>query len=174
MFTAFRCEICGETYLGSSQPENCPYCGARKRYLKKMENYNRVMPSEVSGKSQENVRKAIGLEIDNAKFYDCAAKKTKKESEATVFKRLKKIEAEHAELLAKILDIPEKELPKYESCSSNAQENYQEAHKRENRAIKSYSQFAEEAEEPEIKELFQALVDIESDHLNLSERKISS
>lgn len=174
MFVAYRCEICGETYLGSSKPENCPYCGAHQEYLKKLENYSRVMPEKVTEKSRENVLKAIELEIDNAKFYACAAQKTEDELEAAVFKRLKKIEAEHAEALAEVIDVPEEEIPSYDACSENAIENYREAHDREERAIKSYGKFASEAEEPEIEELFKAIVEIEQDHLDLSENKISS
>ncbi len=174
MFTAFRCEICGETYLGYSKPENCPYCGAHQEYLKKLEKYERLMPKEVSEKSRKNVLEAIELEIDNAKFYACAAKKTESESDAAIFKRLGKIEAEHAEALAEVIDVPEEEIPSYEKCSKDALENYREAHKREDRAIKAYSRFASEAEEPEVRKLFKAIVEIEKDHLSLSKEKISS
>ncbi len=107
MFRAYRCEICGETYLGESKPENCPYCGAHKKYLKKLENYERVMPGEVTDRSRENILEAIELEVDNAKFYACAARKTEDELEAAVFKRLRKIEAEHAEALAEVIEVPE-------------------------------------------------------------------
>lgn len=174
MFTAFRCEICGETYLGKSKPKTCPYCGAQEEYLKKLENFERLMPEDISDESRENIEEAIKLEIDNAKFYDCAYRKTEDESEAAIFKRLKKIEAEHAEFLAEIIDVPEEEIPSYEECAENAIENYQEAHERENRAIQSYSQFAHDAENSEVKEIFEALVDIETDHLDLSDRKTSS
>lgn len=138
MYRAFRCEICGETYLGYSKPQNCPYCGARQKYLKKLENYNRLVPKEVSEISRKNVLEAIDLEIDNAKFYTCAAEKTEEESESAVFKRLGKIEAEHAELLAEIIDTPEKDIPSYKKCSGDALKNYKEAHQREDRAIKAY------------------------------------
>lgn len=174
MFVAFRCEICGETYLGYSKPENCPYCGAHQEYLKRLENFERVMPEEVSDESRENVLKAIDLEIDNAKFYACAARKTEDGLEAAVFKRLGKVEAEHAELLAEIIDVPEEEIPSYEECAEEAVENYREAHEREERAIKAYSNFASAAEEPGMEEIFEAIVEIEKDHLALSERKISS
>ncbi len=173
MFTAVRCEICGETYLGYSKPENCPYCGAHQEYLKRLRDYERIMPEEISENSRKNVEEAIDLEIDNAKFYACAARKTSDNLESAVFKRLGKIEAEHAEALAEVIDIPEEEVPTYEECSKDAGENYREAHDREERAINAYSKFASEAEEPEIKELFQAIVKIEQDHLDLSERKVS-
>ncbi len=173
MFRAYRCEICGETYLGKGKPENCPYCGAQEEYLKKIENYERLMPEKITEKSRENIKEAIKLEIDNAKFYNCAYEKTENEDDAAIFKRLRKIEAEHAELLAEIIDVPEKEIPDYEECSEDAEENYKDAHDREDRAIKSYSKFAKEAENPKVKEVFEAIVEIESDHLDLSEEKIS-
>ncbi len=173
MFTAFRCELCGETYLGNSKPENCPYCGAHEEYLKKLEDFERLMPDDVSEESRENIKKAIELEIDNAKFYDCAYNNSEDELEAAVFKRLRKVEAEHAELLAEIIDVPEEEIPSYEECSSDAIENYKEAHERENRAIQSYSQFSHDAESPEVEEVFTELVAIEKDHLDLSNRKTS-
>jgi rubrerythrin len=45
--------------------------------------------------------------------------------------------------------------------------NTQEGFEREDRAIKSYSKFRDEAAEPRLKEFFGALVEIETDHLNL-------
>lgn len=174
MFVAYRCRVCGETYLGKAKPENCPYCGAQKKYLKKMENYDRLMPEEVSDKSRENILEAIELEIDNAQFYDCAARNTEDESEAAIFKRLKKVEAEHAEALAELIDVEEKELSQIEECSEDALENYRDAHDREERAIKAYGQFASEAEEPEIEEFFNAIIEVEQDHLVLSDRKQKS
>jgi len=173
MFRAYRCEICGETYLGKSKPENCPYCGAQEEYLKKIENYERLMPEDITEKSRENIKEAIDLEIDNAKFYNCAYEKTENEEDAAIFKRLRKIEAEHAELLAEIIDVPEKDIPDFDECSEDAEENYKDAHQREDRAMKSYSKFAGEAENSKVKEIFEAIVEIESDHLDLSEAKLS-
>ncbi|MBS3815084.1 MAG: hypothetical protein KGY45_00820 [Hadesarchaea archaeon] len=168
----FRCEVCGEVYLGEEKPKNCPFCGAHEKYLKKIEDYERLRPSEVNAKSRENILDAIELEIDNAKFYACAARKTKNENEASTFKRLGKVEAEHAEALAELIDIPEKDIPTYKDCAEDAIDNYKEAHQREERAIKHYSEFAGESEEPELEEFFRALVEIERDHLELSKSKI--
>lgn len=172
MFEPFRCEVCGETYLGETKPKNCPYCGAHEKYIKKIEDYTRLKPEKVSEKSRENILKAIELEVDNAKFYKCASKKTKSEKDAAVFKRLGKVEAEHAEALAELIGVPEKEIPKFEECASYALDNYKDSHAREDRAIEHYRQFASEAVEPELTEFFTALVEIERDHLNLSQRMI--
>ncbi len=171
MLLAYRCRICGETYLGEEKPKDCPYCGADIEYLKKIDEYDRLKSDQISDKSKENIYEAIELEIDNAKFYKCASNKTKDEKESAIFKRLGKIEAEHAEALAELLEIEEKEIPSYEDCSENAIENYREAHEREDRAIKHYKKFSKEAKEVEIQEFFEALAEIEKDHLELSQTK---
>ncbi|MCD4739615.1 ferritin-like domain-containing protein [archaeon] len=171
MFNAYRCKICGETYLGAKEPENCPFCGAHKHYMKTLAHYNRIKPKKISEKSGENILAAIELEVDNAKFYACAKRKSTDENETSVFKRLSKVETEHAEALAKLMDINPRKIPVYDECNSDPKKLYEEAHKREDRAIKHYSKFAQEAKEPEIKKFFQALVEIESDHLALSKKK---
>ncbi|PTD93607.1 rubrerythrin [archaeon SCG-AAA382B04] len=173
MLIAYRCRVCGETYLGEEKPKDCPYCGADKIYLQQVEEYDRLKPDSISKKSEGNIRKAINLEIDNAKFYVCASKKTKDEKESAIFKRLAKIEAEHAEALAELLEIEEKDIPDYKECSEDAIENYQESHNREERAIGHYKKFATEAEEKDLEVFFNAIAKIESDHLELSESKLS-
>ena len=33
MVKLWRCVICGDPYIGGNPPDNCPYCGAHKRYI---------------------------------------------------------------------------------------------------------------------------------------------
>lgn len=30
----FICEICGDAYLGTNKPSECPFCGARGNFIK--------------------------------------------------------------------------------------------------------------------------------------------
>jgi rubrerythrin len=77
-----------------------------------------------------------------------------------------KVEREHAAAIMKFLkkSSPGSEMP---TCSTDMRTNTQEGFDREDRAIKSYSKFRDEATEPRLKEFFGALVEIETDHLNL-------
>jgi hypothetical protein len=52
-------------------------------------------------------------------------------------------------------------------CSANSQANTKEGWERENRAIKAYAKFRDEAMESRLKEFFGVLVEIETDHLDL-------
>lgn len=173
VYKAYRCRICGEVYLGTDRPKECPYCGAHIEYLKSLKNeeFTRLEPDQWTDKSLDNVKRAIELEVDNAKFYYCSAEKTDDENDAEIFERLGEIEEQHAKALADTAGIPREDVPSTDECSQKAKENYRDSHEREQRAIKSYGKFAREAEEPEAEKFFRALVEIETDHLKLSKRR---
>ena len=42
MAKLWRCEICGDPYVGETAPDNCPFCGAYKKHIKeaKLANVN--------------------------------------------------------------------------------------------------------------------------------------
>ena len=95
-----------------------------------------------------------------------AAKATGNEYGYANFKVLKKVENEHADAIVKLLNIKEPQL-KTATCSDDFRTNTKEGWERENRAIKEYAKFANEAPEFPLKQFFKALVTIEIGHLNL-------
>lgn len=166
----FRCRICGDPYVGTEAPKQCPFCGAQQRYFVEANDWNpdefNVTLSEVSRK---NLEAALQLELDNAAFYNCAKKAAEKASDhysIAKFKALMKVEREHASAISKFLKITQPELEKV-ACNANSQANTKEGWQRETRAIKAYTKFRDEAMESRLKEFFSALVEIETDHLDL-------
>jgi rubrerythrin len=166
----FRCRICGDPYIGLKAPTRCPFCGAPQRFFVDAQDWNsdefNVKLSEISRK---NLEAALKLELGNATFYECAkdaAEKEKDNYSFAKFKALMKVEKEHAATILKFLKISAPNLEK-QTCAAKAKVNTQEGFDRENRAIKFYAKFGNEAVEPRLKEFFGALVEIETDHLNL-------
>ena len=166
----FRCRICGDPYIGSEAPTQCPFCGAKQKLFVEAQDWN---PDEFNVKlsdlSKKNLESALQLELDNAAFYDCAknaAQKAGDEYGIAKFKALMKVEREHASAISKFLKISRPELEK-KTCDANTKSNSQEGYEREDRAIKAYAKFKDEATEPRLKEFFGALVEIETDHLDL-------
>jgi len=166
----YRCRICGDPYIGVDPPTRCPFCGAKTEYFVEADDWN---PDEfnvqLTDVSKKNLQVALQLELDNAAFYDCAknmADKAKDHYSLAKFKALMKVEREHASAISKFLKISRPELEKL-ACNANAKANTQEGFEREDRAIKAYSKFKDEATEPRLKEFFGALVEIETDHLDL-------
>jgi rubrerythrin len=170
MIKVFRCRICGDPYMGSEAPKQCPFCGAPQRFFIEAQDWS---PAEfnvtLSEASRKNLEAALQLELDNAAFYDCAknaAQKADDEYGIAKFKALMKVEREHASAISKFLKISPPELEK-QACNANSKANSKEGWEREDRAIKAYAKFRDEATEPRLKEFFGVLVEIETDHLDL-------
>jgi len=171
MVKLWRCEICGDPYIGDSPPTNCPFCGAHSRYIKeaKLADVNFHVP--LTEKDRANAEYALKVEVSNATFYACASEATDDAEGRLLFKALSKIEAEHASIWRKILKLTA--VPKGDdTCHTENTENLKESHAREERAIAFYKKAAGESDNERIKQIFEALVEIESDHLVLSEERL--
>jgi len=165
----FRCRICGETYLGYEKPSQCPYCGAHTGFLvpgsEWVEEYDIENMSEVSRK---NLETTLDFELSNTAFYKSASVKAKPQNREMegMFKRLSKIELEHAEAVGKFLKLDD--IEEYnEEASDSILENLKMAALREKRAQEHYTRFANEASEPRLKEFWTELSAIEGDHLEI-------
>jgi rubrerythrin len=171
MVVLWRCEICGDPYVGDSPPKNCPFCGAHQKYIKVAKAAKVTFDVNLNAKDKANAEHALKVEVSNSVFYFCAANKTDDAEGKLLFKALGKIEAEHANIWRKILKLDA--MPSgNEKCHTENKENLEDSHARETRAIEFYSRAAGESKDPRVKEIFQALVEIETDHLKLSEERL--
>jgi len=170
-----RCRICGDPYIGTDAPMQCPFCGAPQRFFVEAQNWNSdAFDVTLSDVSRRNLEAALQLELGNAAFYDCAKNAADKAGDHysfAKFKALMKVEREHASAISKFLKISQPDLEKL-ACNADAQANTKEGWQREDRAIKSYAKFKDEATEPRLQEFFGALVEIETDHLDLHAENI--
>jgi rubrerythrin len=168
----WRCRICGDPYVGAEAPSHCPFCGAERKYITPAADWVDPVVDSLSGISKANLESALGLEVSNAEFYLAASKEAEgKDHEAfAMFKAISKVEAEHAATIVKILKVGKPSVShKPELSKGGVLENMNEAHAREERAIRHYSQAAGAAQEPRVKEVLSAFVEIEKTHLELSE-----
>ena len=168
MFSPYRCQICGETYLGGTVPDRCPFCGAHGRYMVGAAEWVKTGKVQMSEQSLEDCLKAIELEVGNVAFYRCAQKNAQTQITQAIFKRLQKQELEHAELLAEMAGVPDAQVPEVDCAGNNDAENLAQAHMREQRAIQFYLQAADRSTEARVSQVFHALADIEAEHLKIS------
>ncbi len=173
----FRCRICGDPYIGVEAPTRCPFCGAPQRFFVNAEDWDiNEFNVNLSNISKNNLESALKLELGNAAFYDCAKNAADKAGDFysfAKFKALMKVEREHASAISKFLKITAPELEKL-TCNTDSRKNTQEGFEREDRAIKSYLKFKDEAKEPRIKEFFATIIEIETDHLNLHSKNLKN
>ena len=171
----FRCIICGDPYIGFERPSNCPFCGAHEQYMVHSVDWqdkNRVDLTEVS---RNNLEASLKLEIGNAKFYLCISKSHMSTEIKALFKALSKVESEHASTICKILRIkkPAIEFSKDLCTGMSDSDVLEEADRRENRAVALYTEFLKHSTEPRVMELFTALIEIESDHIDVINKESS-
>ena len=169
-YKLYKCQICGDPYLGDDAPINCPYCGAKKHVFVDAHDYVNRFTQENNFTADEmaNFKAALDIEIGNASFYKAAAASSTEDFHKWLFKALMKVESEHASIFAKHLKVDKPALFAVDA-STDGEANLQESHRREQIAIESYKQFAESSTTPRAKEVFAALVEIEADHLGLED-----
>lgn len=164
----YICEICGDAYLGEGKPTSCPFCGARAAFIKEGKDAHPVVEvkTELSELTVKNLQETLELEIHANAIYLCMAGKTDSYEIMKMYKRLAKVEMEHAIICTKILQIPMPEIGS-ELCSNQDVENFQKTLELEDHAAGLYAHFAKEAVETHVKILFTALNQAEQDHIVL-------
>jgi len=164
----YICEICGDAYLGEGKPTSCPFCGARQAFIKEGKDAKPVVEvkEKLSEITKKNLEETLQLEINANAIYLCMAGKTDSYEIMKMYKRLAKVELEHAVVCTKILQISMPEIAG-KQCSDQDLENFQATLELEDHAATLYAQFAKEAVEKHVKIMFTALNQVEVDHIIL-------
>jgi rubrerythrin len=115
----------------------------------------------------------LALEVNATKIYLCASDSSNNDEIKNLFKAFAKNELEHVSLLTKALGAskPATDLDKT-LCTNNDIENLAKTAALEETAMKLYGKFLSEATEKRVQEIFTALIDVESDHLKLANKKL--
>ncbi len=164
----YICEICGDAYIGEERPKNCPFCGANESFIKNSKEASPIVEREfeIGEVSQKNLEKTVQLEMRANAIYLCMASKAQSYEIQAMYKRLAKVELEHASIACKLLKISKPE-SKPELCSDKEVENFTETIELEENATTLYKRFSQETTEEEIRVLFTALTQIEAEHITL-------
>ncbi|MFZ3172091.1 MAG: ferritin family protein [Carboxydocellales bacterium] len=163
----YRCEICGETFLGANPPDRCPFCGSAMKLIVPAAEWRNFGKIAMCEQSLEDCQKALMLEINNAAYYKCAAAKAQNQITEAIYTRLMKHEMEHAEVLATVMGKEAPELPN-RSCYDEDAKNMIVSSKHESTAISFYTQVMNRAPEPRLQQIFRALAEVETQHLILA------
>ncbi|MGE5552866.1 MAG: rubredoxin-like domain-containing protein [Betaproteobacteria bacterium] len=168
MMKPYRCRLCGETYLGESAPDRCPYCGAAGKYVVPAAEWADLAGIPASDPETIDLcRGALDLEVSNTAFYQASRKQAELMVNGAIFARLSKQEQEHAEVFARLLSLPAPTIPQEGAPQPDA-EKFDEAHRREHRALKYYQDAALRAKAENVREVFRIVSEVELEHLRLS------
>jgi len=163
----YVCHICGEVYIGPSMPPTCPFCGVGNKFLRLghvwQDANTGIEPTE---RERELLLEALNLELSNTSFYDCVAKTCTTSEVAKMFKGLMKQEREHADVFKKLLK-PESVPEVKEACADDPKKILAESLAREERATVFYLKALSESTTPRVKEVFEAILEVEKTHIEL-------
>jgi len=164
----YICQICGDAYIGTDKPSDCPFCGASGNFIKLGSEANPIVnqKEEIEELSRKNLLETLELEKTANALYLCMADKADTYEVKAMYKRLAKVELEHAIIVTKLLNIARPE-PKKELCSDKMIENFNKTIDLEDTATKLYARFAQEAGEKNVKIFFTALAQVEAGHIEL-------
>lgn len=167
----YRCRICGEVYLGYDAPENCPFCGAHAEFMRAPEEYPvDINDLHVTETERADLEASIELETSNCRFYLGMAQRKDNEVLRATYKRLAKVEAEHCELFCKLLKVDEPaDLMTPGETTGSWASDIEDSLRRENRASELYKTFSGRATNDRLKEVWNAVSDVETDHITLDE-----
>lgn len=170
MIRLYICEICGDAYVGEERPTDCPFCGAKGNFIKPGAEAHPVVEdkSPISELSKKNLMETLALETKANAIYLCMAGKAKDYQIIKMYKRLAKVELEHATIVTKLLGIAMPEI-RPEECAAEDVENFQRTIELEDHASGLYKRFAAEAEEPHVRKMFGAIMQAEMGHKELIE-----
>ena len=164
----YICEICGDAYIGVEKPSDCPFCGAKNNFIKNGAEAEPIaeIKTELSEISKKNLMETLALETRANAIYLCMAGEAKDYQIMKMYKRLAKVELEHAIITTKLLNITMPEI-KPENCSSSDLENFQKTIELEDHAVELYRKFAGEASEAHARKFFGAIMQAEMGHIEL-------
>jgi len=164
----YICEICGDAYVGVEKPSDCPFCGAKGNFIKNGAEAEPIaeIKTEISELSKKNLMETLALETKANAIYLCMAGEARDYQIMKMYKRLAKVELEHAIIATKLLNIAMPEI-KMENCSSDDFENFKKTIELEDHAIGLYRKFAGEASEAHMRKFFGAIMQAEVGHIEL-------
>lgn len=164
----FICEICGEAHIGSEKPHDCPFCGARSNFMKDAVEASPVFLREgaLSEETKKMMQETYDLEVKAVAIYNCMAGKAGSYAIKAMYKRLAKVELEHATIVTKFLGM-ERPTASEETCSQDEIENFKKTVELEDHASKLYVGFAKASAEQKAKIFFTALAQVEAAHIEL-------
>jgi len=157
--------------IGGDKPKNCPFCGAEDKYIK---NGNEVkvvtlQDFELDDVSKKNLETTLTLEVNATALYLCMAEKAETAEIKAMYKRLVKVEKEHAGIARKFLGVDALEIPERQ-CSDTDVENFKQTIALEKNATRLYDEFIEVSSSEPVKKFFTALAVVEKDHIELMEK----
>jgi rubrerythrin len=168
LVVAWYCMICGEVTLAAERPSDCPFCGSAGEFLViDMPPEHDVVPSELRPVEMEMLETSIRMEIADRDKYLALSQKADTVLARATWKRLSRIEAEHATVFAELGRKGAMPQPGRVEAIGTPDDEIAKAQRGEAAASADYAEFAARAAHPRLKMVWTALAAVEAGHYSL-------
>jgi rubrerythrin len=168
----YVCKICGEPYLGRQAPDDCPFCGSPRSYLKPIEEFSELWKTELTEQEKKDMHETLELEINATAYYEKITNNHDKYSKQNrLFKQLTRVEREHATIAMKFLKIDLPEI-KGEDLKESFEKDLERTKELEKNAVEKYTRFLKNTENKMVKMFFIALIHAEQGHYDIISKEI--
>lgn len=179
-----KCKICGmeineknynfneAAFTNKNTIDNimyCPFCGVRKSYLSEDDEIITIESNLLSENALKIIDHAVKLELFNGDFYNIAAKMAKSMEVKKTFEALAKIEIFHSRVHQKLggfVEVPNLNKVNYDKYDSDSA-LLELAKQKEEHAVAYYEKYKNEVNNNNLFEIFEALADVEREHIIL-------
>ena len=147
----------------------CPFCGVSKEYLSERDEVIEINSNLLNEDTLKILDHAVKLELFNGDFYNIAAGMSKSDKVRKTFEALARIEIIHSRVhqklggFTKAPDLSKISYDKYDS--DNALLGL--AKQKEEHAVSYYEKYKNEVNNMNLIEIFEALADVEKEHIIL-------
>ncbi|MGE5628829.1 MAG: ferritin family protein [Solirubrobacterales bacterium] len=150
----------------------CPFCGVKSMFISEFTGILEFDRNTMDEASLKIIDHAVKLEIFNGDFYKEASNLAKDEHNKEMFKALANIEYAHAKVHKYLGGF--KEDPTISKLDYSKYDNddilLEMACKREIHAVEFYNKYKRNMESPVVKSIFDALAEVEIEHIALTEK----
>lgn len=147
----------------------CPFCGVSKKYLSENNEIIEIDSNLLNEDTLKILDHAVKLELFNGDFYNIAALMSKNDKVRKTFEALSRIEIIHSKVhqrLGGFANAPNLSKISYERYDSdNALLGL--AKQKEEHAVSYYEKYKNEVNNMNLIKIFEALADVEKDHIIL-------
>jgi rubrerythrin len=164
----WRCLICGDSYIGTERPSQCPFCGSHESNIVQSDCYpTDINDVEVTEAERADLLRGCELEIENATLYTLMGKKGEHNALLpSAYRAFAKVEREHLEVFGKLLKIDPPNAPKNPvALGETWNEDIALSDSQEHEARDFYQQAADRATTPRVRQVFLAISEVENDHI---------
>jgi rubrerythrin len=147
----------------------CPFCGVGKKYLSEDNEIITVESNLLSENALKIIDHAVKLELFNGDFYNTAARMSKSEEVKKIFEALARIEIFHSKIhqrLGGFTKAPNLNRISYDKYNSDSA-LLELAKQKEEHAVGYYEKYKNEVNDNNLFEIFEALADVEKEHIML-------